>query len=327
MISNVEAPAAEAKAAADGRGWRVGGKLLLSGFLLYWVLRGASLGEVLGAIRSADPVLVLFAFSFSFVGYVISITRWRLLLGAHAVHPTFPTLLQAYVVALFFNNLLPSTVGGDAVRAYDSWRFGASRSAAVTVVFTDRVLGVVALLLFATAGLLVPNRIADGVPLLRPAVGLLLLGIAGLLLVVVAPRPLARVGRSLDGRLPGRLRAAGSTLRKATLLLVADRRLMVRCLGLSLLLQLNVVVQYVVLAMALPVPVPGPYFFVIVPLAVLVMMLPITINAIGIRENVFVFFFGFFGVPAAVAVAYAWIAYGFQLTQAVLGGIVHLLRK
>ena len=41
------------------------------------------------------------------------------------------------MVALFFNNFLPSTVGGDVVRMYDSWRLGNSKSDAVTVVVSE----------------------------------------------------------------------------------------------------------------------------------------------------------------------------------------------
>lgn len=291
------------------------------------MFRDAALAEIVTAIRSADVFLVVAAFSFIFIGWLISTTRWRLLLRAQAVRPSFGRVFQAYVVALFFNNLLPSTVGGDTVRAYDSWRFGASRGAAVTVVFMDRLLGVVALLLFAAASVLTPNRVVEQLPALRFLVPAVLLGTLGSLLFLVAPRRASRGGDQRRRRVPGKLGNLVSVVRRAGALFGEDRRLLAKCLGLSVLLQANVVLQYAVLAKALGVPVPFPYFFIVVPLAVLVMMVPVTINGIGIRENVFAFLFGLFGVTTAVSVAFAWIAYGFLLVQAVIGGTVYALRR
>ena len=100
-----------------------------------------------------------------------------------------------------------------------------------------------------------------------------------------------------------------------------------RALGLSVLLQVNVVVHFILVARAVGIDVPAESMFLIIPVAVFIMMVPISINAIGVREAVFVFLFSLYGVQSVEALAFAWIAYSFTLLQGVLGGLVFALRR
>jgi hypothetical protein len=100
-----------------------------------------------------------------------------------------------------------------------------------------------------------------------------------------------------------------------------------RAFVLSVLLQINVVVHFVLIARGVGIMVPVESMFLIVPVAIFVMMLPLSINAIGVREAIFVFFFSLYGVPDFQALALAWVSYGFTLTQGVLGGIVFAMRR
>ena len=97
----------------------IGIKVLVSGVLIYLILRGADFHQIGEKIASASLPLLLVAFSMFFVGYSLTAFRWRLLLGAQGVTARFGYLIRSFMVAMFFNNFLPSTVGGDAVRVYD----------------------------------------------------------------------------------------------------------------------------------------------------------------------------------------------------------------
>ena len=95
-----------------GNWWPV--KLLVSLVLVIWIVSRADLGEVAGVLRDADLMLVAAALGLNVVGWTISMTRWRILLKARGMEVSLPRMLQAYLSAIFFNNLLPSTVGGDS---------------------------------------------------------------------------------------------------------------------------------------------------------------------------------------------------------------------
>jgi glycosyltransferase 2 family protein len=53
-----------------------------------------------------------------------SALRWHIVLAADTTSPGPWTLLKIVLVGLFFNQVLPSGVGGDAVRAWRCHRLG-----------------------------------------------------------------------------------------------------------------------------------------------------------------------------------------------------------
>jgi hypothetical protein len=261
-------------------------RLAVSAALVAWILRRTPFQEVGAAFRSADLRFVLPALGLQLLDTLVSVRRWRLLIRAQGGEAPFAGLVRAYFVGIFFNNLLPSTIGGDTVRVIHTARSGVGRAKALAVIFVDRFLGLLALLLFAIVGALASGRLGwmmAGAAVLGLAAGLLFLH--------------------------RKLRWQWDVLARAS--------------GWSLLLQTSVVLGGWCLARALHVPIPLPRFFLIVPLALIVMMLPVSINAIGVRENVWAFFFAAFGVPAALGVAVAWLSYGLVLLQALIGGAVY----
>src|SRR4029079_15402679 len=143
---------------------------------------------------------------------------------------------------------------------------------------------------------------------------------------VRSPRIEALLAR-FAARLPETVRGPFEKVRAALLAFQGETRVLGEALLYSAGLQAAVVVNGWLLARALHVQVPLASFFVVVPLALLVMMVPVSINAIGVRENVWAFFLGAFGVPAATAVAVAWLDYGLVLLQAVVGGVVYALAR
>ena len=280
-------------------------KLCISVGLIFWILRSTNLQNTFASIRSANMVLVLLAGSLHLVGFTISAFRWQLLLDAQGTDAKIPFLVKSYVVGMFFNNFLPSTMGGDAVRAYDSWRLGGSKSGAVAVVFIDRFLGLLALMVFALIAVLFADYLSADVPYLGLWVSL---GLAGMLVVVwlIFSPPAWAIAAMTQANFPFRERIE----RIITSLVVFQGRRAVlwSALGLSLLLQANVVLHYYIIAQALALTVPLTAFFLIIPLVTILLMVPISINAIGLRENAYVYFLGALAVGRSEALAFAWIA-------------------
>ena len=299
-------------------------RLAVSAALIAWILAKTPFREVGAAFRAADLRLVLLAAALHGFDTFVSVRRWRLLIRAQGGEAGFSFLLRSYLVGIFFNNFLPSTIGGDTVRAIDTSRTGVGRAKAVAIVFVDRFVGLLALMLFAVLGVVASGRLTARVPSLYAWVagGAVLLGLAAGLLFLPSRRA-ARLLARLGGLLPRPLAARSVQGTDALLAFQGKGGVLARAFGWSLLLQTSVILDGFLLARALHVPIPLPYFFLIVPLALFVMMAPISINAIGVRENVWAFFFAAFGVPAALGVAVAWLGYGIVLVEALIGGAVY----
>ena len=107
-------------------------KILVSGGLLYVLLTRVDLAHLWLIARTASLPWLAFALFLYFVAILISTWRWSLLLATQEIPVPFGRLVNSYLVATFFNNFLPSTIGGDFVRAVDAKKKGGGscRSAA-----------------------------------------------------------------------------------------------------------------------------------------------------------------------------------------------------
>ena len=300
-------------------------RVVVSTILLAWVLSRANLREVLAAAAGAQLPLLLFAYALNFVGVLITAVRWRGLLEAHGVNAPMGFLVRSVLVGVFFNNFLPSTVGGDAMRAYDLYRL-AQRSAPMTSVVVDRLLGLIVLTLFALVSLPFASQLTSRTP------GLSLLvvgGGAGLLIVAWSIFSAGSFGILLRmlSKLPAGLSAPAGRLFGGFGAYRGQTAALVRGFGWSFLLQSNVILYYVVIARAFGYDIPVIDFFLMVPLVLYVMMVPITVNGIGLRENVFALFFAAYGIGNSGAVAFAWLAYFGGLLYGILGAAVYALRR
>ncbi|HEX2224385.1 MAG TPA: lysylphosphatidylglycerol synthase transmembrane domain-containing protein [Thermoanaerobaculia bacterium] len=306
-------------------------RLAVSAALIAWIFARTDFHEVAAAFRSAAlwPILVSAAL-LNPVGHYCSVNRWRLLLRAQGFDVPFGFLLRSFLIGVFFNHLLPGTVGGDAARAWESSRAGTGKTRALAVVLVDRFLGLLTLMAFAAVGLLLSAEAFRGVPGLRIWVALALAGMVAVaaLIFVPSPRLSEKVGTFL-ARSPGQWGTRGRQAWDSLRAFQGKTWVLVAALAWSLGLQTMVVLNGYFLARAVNVHLPLPLFFVLVPVAIFVMMIPVSINAIGVRENVFAFAFAALSVPdaAAAGVAVAWLDYGLLLVQALIGGAVYAFAR
>ncbi len=303
-------------------------KVAISGALIFWIIQGVELSEIFEIIGSASLPILLFSFLFKLSGYCISAVRWRILLRAQGADASIPFLISSYFVGFFLNNILPSSIGGDVVRIYDSWRAGTNRPTAVTVVFIDRFLGSLALLFLIFFTLLLPIQLPADLPVSRWGIAVSTVGMIGLCwLIFVAPRSIFNLLEKFNLPFLRKLTATFGKIADAFDVFQQQRKALIHSLWLSLLLQVNVVVYHYLVAQALHLSIPFYSFFITIPLYTLITTLPISINGIGVRENLFIFFFSLFAVPRVESLAYSWLLYAILIIQGLLGGVVYALRR
>ncbi len=297
---------------------------MVSVVLVVWFLSRANLSEIGASMQSAAPATLALALCLPIIGVMISITRWKLLLQMQGNVYRFWPVAQSYLVGGFFNNFLPSTYGGDAMRAYEAYRLGTSKSGAVVSVVADRVMGLVVLMVLALGAMLLPSPLTAELPPLHLWAGLgIVATVVGCVVVIRPPHFLKRLAQQIAPRLPDKL----CRLVVAVHDMGKRPRILAQTMGLSLLLQLNAITYYYLIGKALGLPVPFSSFLLIVPLTLFIMAIPISINAIGIRENVFAWFLLPFGVSHTLALAFVLISYSGMIMQGVVGGLIYMLRK
>lgn len=296
--------------------------------LLAYLLYQADLSSVLEAVQNADWLLLFVPFIMFFVGFCIAAFRWRLFLRLGGSSPPILTLMRISIMALFFNNFFPSTIGGDVVKAYESWKGGVSKTMAAATVVVDRMFGVTALALFAFFALLAMEVQFENHTSLLIAVTLFMVAIAtAILLLFVTPRFVLKLIEWAKNSQIKLLAKLGQLTHDVQVAFHDQPWVMLKALGLSVLLQSNVIVAHLLVGLALEIPLDVLAYAVIVPVAIVTMMLPISINGIGVRETAFIFLFGQFGVALATALTFAWIMYGMTLLHGLIGGVLFLFYR
>lgn len=302
-------------------------KLVLSLGLLAFVLRDTSLAALWNTFRRVQPLWIMAAMSMHGLVVAVSVWRWRLLLDAQHVRVPARTLAESFWVALFFNNFLPSNIGGDVVRITDTSRQAGSKTLATMVIFVDRVLGLFALMSVGVVGALSSRAIGIDIPgTFWIEIGALA-ALALCVLLFFAPSALHLALSPV--------RAVGhpwvveklATLQETLARFRAQPSALFGALVGALLVQGVIVAFYSLTARSLAIPLPLVLAGVLVPVALVVQMAPVSINGFGVREAVFSFFFVRFGLSVEAAVAVSLLGTALIMLFSLGGGALFLLRK
>ena len=124
-------------------------KVAVSAALLWMLFSRADVSAMGTQFRQMNFAWMLAALLTYGLMLLVSAWRWQLLLEVQRIPVRFGLLTNSFLVATFFNNFLPSNIGGDVVRVADTAPFAGSKTVATTIVLIDRVLGLIALLAVA----------------------------------------------------------------------------------------------------------------------------------------------------------------------------------
>lgn len=304
-------------------------KIAVSVGLLWVLLANVDLGRLWQVTRTASPVWVATAVGVYLGMFLISSWRWRLLLRAqHAMLP-FGRLLASFLVGSFFNNFLPSNIGGDVVRITDTARAAGSKTVATTIVLVDRGLGLLGLILVAAIGASTAAARTGAGQLVGPGVLWLafVLGTGAVLLVVTSPSTVTWLLRPLEVLHRDWVRERVLRLTTALARFRDTGGALAGCFLGGVLVQALLVGFYVAIARALAIPISTAHLAVLIPLSFIVQMVPVSVNGFGVREATFTLYFARLGLRAESALALSLVGASLILIFSLAGAVIHLTRR
>jgi hypothetical protein len=301
---------------------RVALTLLVTGAAVAYILYKIDLGQTAHIIGSASVPWVLVSIVFTLITVPPMAWRWQRLLAARGVHDSLRWLVRAYFVGYAAGQILPTSLGGDASRIYETVRRheGTGGVAAGTVLL-ERALGGTATLLLAAAGFALAVGQYDIGGYLWVELGFVVAAAgAGVVLfstrlhwLLQRTRPLLRFLRV--ERVLREVYIAVHSFRRTPRLLLsmfaltlgvqAVRVLAIWCAGKAVGVDLS----------------PRPYY-VMGPLLFLVMLVPFTVNGLAVRESFFVSFLGTLGVPADRAFATGFLFFVVTIALSLPGAAI-----
>jgi uncharacterized membrane protein YbhN (UPF0104 family) len=294
-------------------------KIFVSAALLYLALRKANFSDLASRIDIASLGWIGLAIAVTFLQIFVGVLRWRVVSAACGAPLLTRQAMRFNLIGTFFNQTLPSSIGGDAVRLWLVARAGAGWRAATYSIFVDRAIGLIALAIIIVASLPWSYHLI-GDPYGRSALLLVdlaaLAGGAGFLLLGVLPWPWLKRWWATH-----HLHACAVIANRV----IFDKRTGPRIAVLSLLVHVLAVVIAWCVVQSIAAPVAFGQIFQLIPPVMLITMLPISIAGWGVREATMGLAFGYAGLVTNEGINISLLYGAVSFIVGAFGGLVWIL--
>jgi uncharacterized protein (TIRG00374 family) len=296
--------------------------LVITGLALAYLLSKIDLSQTWDVLSHASLGWYLLAVAIM-AGTVWPMAwRWQRLLLAQSIPDRLSWLARAYFVAYTAGQILPTSIGGDAMRIFETSRRHPGKTGPVTgTVLLERALGGAATVTLAAVGFALAVGSYDIGPYIWVELGFVLATVV--LAILLFSR---RARRLLAWFVPllrkVRLERITRSVYEAIHVYRDKPRLLVGVFALTLVVQAVRVLAIWAAAKAVGVDLSPRVYYVMGPLLFLVLLVPFTINGIAVRESFFVSFLGGLGVDADQAFATGFLFFVVTITISIPGALI-----
>jgi uncharacterized membrane protein YbhN (UPF0104 family) len=285
-------------------------KVFFSVALIWLLYQRIDNEQLWQSIQGVGATTLFTALGLQLASTLTAAFRWSLIQKWLGDPPNTVFYLKSYFKGSLFNQLLPTSIGGDAYRIFENGHRIGDHKEAFFGVFIDRIAGLLGLLLLNAVALwwlpeLLPNNIAHGISII------LAIGFAGALFGL------------LMHKLPAWKLPLWSSLQKLSSRFAqvynCPRTISIQ-MGLSAITHLFSMLVLVTLGQALGLNFDLLVYLVVIPPVILLTLLPLSFAGWGIREGAMIGIFALIGAPEAPVLALS-IIYGLTLIAASLPGL------
>lgn len=309
-------------------GWIGVAKLAVTAIMLGVLLARTPAAEILQRLGAVGSGTLLTAAGLLLLAVIALGVRWRIVLEQFGASVGMVPAVRYTLIGGFFNQMLPSGMGGDVFRVWYARDLGLSTGRALASVLVDRMFGLFAIAAIVTAGVPFVLWMKAPAPLVAAAIAAVALLAAGIVLFLwldAIEAPLARVLRRI---VPERFRALALRAAAGAAWSARSCRAMLRAwphgaIAIAISIGCQLLVGFVVFLLLRGIGQPVALVTVLFLFAFvqLLSMLPISFAGWGLRESGMVVAFRLAGVPAQDALG-ASILFGLCLLASSLPGAV-----
>ncbi len=293
--------------------------------LLVFVLWRFDLNKILHNIRGMDIRYLLYALIPYLCFIIIAAWRWQVLLVHKNFKIPFPQTIVIFFISLFFNNLLPTTVGGDVMRVVYSMK--EKKADALGIVLADRILGFIGLFVFALASVLYLLIFKDRGEFLS----MMIIGLVVLILIsyiLFSGRGYSLFSPVIEGIKIFHLGDRLNRLHKTMTDFGGAWGVIILCIAQSVIIQVLLAISPFLILKSMHIQnISLLPFFIYVPIINVISMIPISLNGLGVRENTYVLLFSRIGLPGAISITMSLVSFFLTFLYSLVGGIAFIFYK
>ena len=285
--------------------------------LLLYVMRG-KYGQILSVLKGTDTPVFLTGLLVYMGAILLASVRLKLIAGAQSIAMTASDAISLTYIGYFFNNFLPTSIGGDVVKAYYLSKRNTEKTGSYTSVFIDRAIGLVTMILMAFVALFFAGSGIVEKPVKYMIYAITAISAAGVIFLLNERfarkfSALLSIVRPIENQLKKAYRAINS-YRHHTLLII-------QTLAISIASQLLFFASMGILTRSIGSAISGMNLLLRMPIISMMSLLP-SINGLGLREGATVLLFGpLIGKANAFAVSILVIV--MLLATSLIGGVIY----
>jgi len=280
------------------------------------------LPDVFVILRGTNPFYFLLAVTVLFAGLLFAAVRLQIILRVHGIRLQFWHAYYVNMIAIFFNNILPSSVGGEMVRGYYLYKNSNGRMESLSALVIDRLVGLITVVGIGLATVLFFGQAATA----KILHSIIFVSAATMVLGFLIFNQRVK-GLVLAARLPFVPVMMQQKLQHVYQAMHQYRqhlKIFPKCILLTLIAQVSFVIANYFLAESLGITVPLSFFFFLVPILLLLGAAP-SINGMGVREAAYLFYLSDY-ISSDKALALALLTTFFMIFIGIIGGIIYAFK-
>lgn len=297
-------------------------KICVSVAILVFLFRKIDPEVFWNTVISVSPKAIVAVAFLIFCNQCLCAFRWLTLLKKD-IGVSYLRLLSIYFIGMYFNNFLPTMVGGDIVKGYLLYKNTSRGDVSFASIFMDRYSGFTALMSITAVAFIPGYALIKGTNMPLFVIALLLGFVCISLVLWVGPL------HSWAMRILAKVHFYGINKKIDTFynVLMSYRNhwpMLAKVFGYSIIVQGANVLGYYFLGTQLGMNVSIGYYFLFIPLTTTISMLPLSLSGIGIREGAFVFLFTAVGATSEQAMTLSLMWFVVTAIVSLIGGIEYV---
>ncbi|MDQ5908286.1 MAG: glycosyltransferase 2 family protein [Pseudomonadota bacterium] len=300
-------------------------QLIITGFLFWWLSSQLDIKEFSQVIHQTQlwPILGL-SVLLQTLAFGLGGLRWLILLKAHQVPCNYWEVLSSYYLGVFFNNFLPTSMGGDLIRTWHLHLAGYALEPLIATSILDRIIGLIVVLTLGAVALPFwdPPFLEDWMHWIPIMLTMVTLAFFYLVLYLLDTR-LAHYESLFDRPF---LRVLFQVLQICCATHRSKGALLITVI-LTLLLQSLVVFVYSLLGEYIGIAIPLPVYFISSLAVFIVATLPISLGGLGVREGTLVGVLVFAGAEVHQATVLSLLYLAVLWAATLPGGCIFLITR
>lgn len=290
-------------------------RIVVSVGLISFLIYKSDISAIFSVLSKSNPIWILAAAFLVFLNILFSALRMKYILSIYNIQVTIWYMTKLYILGNFYNNFLPTQMGGDVYKAYRLSKDILNESLdkkdiiakSTFTVFMDRFSGLAILYLMGLVG--ISLSIDSNSFIIHPVLIAISIMLLSVLLYYLAIKLLSK---KID---------IVYKFKIANKLFIKNINISIKVFLIAFLVQIFAIFTQIFCFYAIGVKTDLIYSIFIIPIITLMGLIP-SINGIGIQDIGFIFFFSVIGINREIAFAASILYHGVRLVTSLWGGII-----